>query len=182
MLLVDRDDTALVTVTGEFPFENGFADIVLIDSNGQPVIVEVKLTRNGESQREMIGRICDNLSAMGGLSPDDVNEWSAGLLEEMFQSMADAEGEENPRDRLARLKSNFASYLRAGQIRGISVLDAAPNDLIREFGYLNEHSDLDLRLLVVERYRLGRHEYFDHSRFLVSGVIRRSKDRGYAFD
>ena len=169
VLLVDRDDTALVTVTGEFPFENGFADIVLIDSNGQPVIVEVKLTRNGESQREMIGRICDNLSAMGGLSPDDVNEWSAGLLEEMFQSMADAEGEENPRDRLARLKSNFASYLRAGQIRGISVLDAAPNDLIREFGYLNEHSDLDLRLLVVERYRLGRHEYFYQSRFLVSG-------------
>ncbi len=69
------------------------------------------------------------------------------------------------------MKSNFASYLRAGQIRGIIVLDAAPNDLIREFGYLNEHSDLDLRLLVVERYRLGRHEYFYHSRFLVSGEV-----------
>lgn len=83
--------------------------------------------------------------------------------------MADAEGEENPEDRLALVRSNVASYLRAGQIRGIIVLDAAPDDLIREFSYLNEHSDLDLRLLVVERYRLGRHEYFYHSRFLVSG-------------
>jgi len=96
VLLVDRDDTALVTVSREFPFENGFADIVLIDSNGQPVIVEVKLARNGESRREMIGRLCDNLPAMGGLSPDDVNERSAGLLEEMFQSMADTEGKRIP--------------------------------------------------------------------------------------
>jgi hypothetical protein len=83
--------------------------------------------------------------------------------------MAGAEGAENPDERLALVKSNFASYLRAGQVRGIVVLDAAPNDLIREFSYLNEHSDLDLRLLVVERYRLSRNEYFYHSRFLVSG-------------
>lgn len=171
VLLVDRGDSALVTICREFPFEGGFADIVLVDSNGQPVIVEVKLARNEESRREMIGRLCDNLSAMGGLSPDDVNERSAGLLEETFQSMVDAEGEENPEARLAQVKSNFASYLRAGQVRGIIVLDAAPDDLIREFGYLNEHSDLDLRLLVVERYRLGRHEYFYHSRFLVSGEV-----------
>ncbi|WP_292366191.1 MULTISPECIES: hypothetical protein [unclassified Methanoculleus] len=169
VLLVDRGDSALVTISREFPFEGGFADIFLVDSNGLPVIVEVKLARNGESRREVIGRLCDRLSAMGGLTPDEVNERSAGLLEENLQLMAGAEGEENPEDRLARLKSNFASYLRAGQIRGIIVLDAAPDDLIREFSYLNEHSDLDLRLLVVERYRLIRHEYFYHSRFLVSG-------------
>ncbi|MDN7013009.1 hypothetical protein FGW20_08145 [Methanoculleus sp. FWC-SCC3] len=171
VLLVDRGDSALVTICRELPFENGFADIVLVDSNGQPVLVEVKLARNEESRREMIGRLCDNLSAMGGLSPDEVNERSAGLLEETLQSMAGAEGEENPEARLALVKSNVASYLRAGQVRGIIVLDAAPDDLIREFSYLNEHSDLDLRLLVVERYRLGRHEYFYHSRFLVSGEV-----------
>jgi hypothetical protein len=169
VLLVDRGDSALVTISREFPFEGGFADIFLIDNNGLPVIVEVKLARSEESRREAVGRLCDYLSAMGRLTPDEVNERSAGLLEETFQSMADAEGEENPVDRLALLKSNVASYLRAGQIRGIIALDAAPDDLIREFSYLNEHSDLDLRLLVVERYRLGRHEYFYHSRFLVSG-------------
>jgi hypothetical protein len=171
VLLVDRDDSALVTVSREFPLENGFADIVLIDSNGLPVIVEVKLARNEESRREIVGRLCDYLSAMGRLTPEEVNERSAGLLDETFQSMAGAEGEENPGERLALLKGNVASYLRAGQIRGIIVLDAAPDDLIREFSYLNEHSDLDLRLLVVERYRLGRHEYFYHSRFLVSGEV-----------
>ncbi|KDE56032.1 hypothetical protein [Methanoculleus sp. MH98A] len=169
VLLVDRDDSALVTISREFPLEGGFADIVLIDNNGLPVIVEVKLARNEESRHEVVGRLCDSLSAMRNLTPDAVNERSGGLLEETFHSMAGAEGEENPGERLALLKSNFASYLRAGQIRGIIVLDAAPDDLIREFSYLNEHSDLDLRLLVVERYRLGRHEYFYHSRFLVSG-------------
>lgn len=173
VLLVDRDDSALVTICREFPLGNGFADIVLIDSNGLPVIVEVKLARNGESRRKIIGQLCDSLSAMRNLTPDEVNERSAGLLEEILQSMAGVEGgEENPADRLALVKSNVASYLRAGQIRGgIIVLDAAPDDLIREFSYLNEHSDLDLRLLVVERYRLGRHEYFYHSRFLVSGEV-----------
>ena len=169
VLLVDRDDSALVTVSREFPLEGGFADIFLIDNNGLPVIVEINLARNGESRREIVGRLCDSLSAMRNLTPDEVNERSAGLLEETFQSMAGAEGEENPGERLALVKSNFASHLSAGQIRGIIVLDAAPDDLIREFSYLNEHSDLDLRLLVVERYRLGRNEYFYHSRFLVSG-------------
>lgn len=171
VLLVDRDDSALVTICREFPLGNGFADLFLIDSNGLPVIVEAKLARNEESQCEIIGQLCDSLSAMRNLTPDEVNERSAGLLEETLQSMAGAEGEENPADRLALVKSNVASYLRAGQIRGIIVLDAAPDDLIREFSYLNEHSDLDLRLLVVERYRLGRHEYFYHSRFLVSGEV-----------
>ncbi len=169
VLLVDRGDSALVTISREFPFEAGFADIFLIDSNGLLVIVEVKLARNEESRREIVGRLCDHLSAMRNLTPDEVNKRSADRLEETLQSMAGAEGEENPGERLALLKSNVASYLRAGQIRGIVVLDAAPDDLIREFSYLNEHSDLDLRLLVVERYRLSRHEYFYHSRFLVSG-------------
>ncbi len=169
VLLVDRGDSALVTISREFPFEGGFADIFLIDNNGLPVIVEVKLARNGESRREVVGQLCDYLSAMRNLTPDEANARSAGLLEENLQFMADAEGEENPEDRLALMKSNVASYLRAGQIRGIIVLDAAPDDLIREFSYLNEHSDLDLRLLVVERYRLSRNEYFYHSRFLVSG-------------
>jgi len=169
VLLVDRDDSALVTITREFPLESGFADIFLIDSNGLPVIVEVKLAWSVESRREVVGQLCDYLSAMSNLAPDAVNARTEGLLEETFQSMACAEGAENPEDRFVRVKSNFASYLRTGQIRGIIVLDAAPDDLIREFSYLNEHSDLDLRLLVVERYRLGRNEYFYHSRFLVSG-------------
>ncbi|WP_292519641.1 hypothetical protein [Methanoculleus sp.] len=169
VLLVDRGDSALVTIGREFPLEGGFADIFLIDNNGLPVIVEVKLARNGKSRREAVGRLCDHLSAMGNLTPDEVNERSAGLLEETFQSIAGAEGEENPEARLAQVRSTFASDLGSGRIRGIIVLDTAPDDLIREFSYLNEHSDLDLRLLVVERYRLGRHEYFYHSRFLVSG-------------
>jgi hypothetical protein len=171
VLLVDRDDSALVTICREFPLENGFTDIFLIDNNGLPVIVEVKLARNEESRHEIIGRLCDYLSALRNLTPDEVNARSGGLLEEILQSMAGAEGEENPADRFALLKSNVASYLRAGQIRGIIVLESAADDLIREFSYLNEHSDLDLRLLVVERYRLGRHEYFYHSRFLVSGEV-----------
>lgn len=171
VLLADRGDSALVTIGREFPLESGFADIFLIDSNGLPVIVEVKLARSGESRHEVIGQLCDYLSAMCNLPPDEVNARSAGRLEEEFQFMAGAEGEESPEDRLAQVKGNFASYLRAGQIRGIIVLDAAPDDLIREFGYLNEHSDLDLRLLVVERYRLSKGEYFYHSRFLVSGKV-----------
>jgi len=169
VLLVDRGDSALVTICREFPLESGFVDLFLIDSNGLPVIVGVKLARNEESRREIIGQLCDSLSAMRNLTPDEANERSAGFLEETLRSMAGAEGAENPDDRLALVKSNFGSYLRAGQVRGIVVLDAAPDDLIREFSYLNEHSDLDLRLLVVERYRLGRTEYFYHSRFLVSG-------------
>ncbi len=169
ILLTDRDDTALVTISRELPLTGGFADIFLIDTDGLPVIALVKLARNEESRREVIGRLCDYLSAVARLSLDEVNAASSGLLEENLQLMADFAEEEDPEEHLALLRSNFAAYLRAGRVRGIIVLDSASEDLIREMSYLNEHSDLDLRLLVVERYRLNRTEYFYHSRFLVSG-------------
>lgn len=169
VLLLDRDDSALVTIAREFVLGEGFADIFLIDTDGVPVIVEVKLACNGESRREVISRLCDHLSAMQNLTFDEADTRSAGLLEEVIQRMADAGGEEERVERLNLVKENVASYLRTGRIRGIIALDAAPDGLIREFSYLNEHSDLDLRLLVVERYRLSRDEYFYHSRFLVSG-------------
>ncbi len=177
ILLTDRDDTALVTISRELPLAGGFADIFLIDTDGLPVIALAKLARNEESGREVIGRLCDCLSATTRLSPGEVDTLSSGLLEENLQLMADVAEEEDREEYLARLKESLAAYLGAGRVRGIVVLDSAPDDLIREMSYLNEHSDLDLRLLVVERYRLNRTEYFYHSRFLVSGGGNREVQR-----
>jgi len=168
-ILVDRDDLSIVTFCREFMIDGGFADIFLIDNNGLPVIVEVKLAQNSESRSEVIGQLTDHLSAISGLTIDEVNERSGGKLEETFRLIAGIGDETERESRYNLVRSNFASYLRSGQVRGIIVLDHAPDDLIREFSYLNEHSDLDLRLMAVERYRLNKTEYFYHSRFLVSG-------------
>jgi len=170
-ILADRNDNPIITISREFMLEGGFADIFLIDNNGLPIIVEVKLERNKESRREVIGQLSDYLSAMARLSFDEVNAKSNGILEDKLQLIASIEEESNQESKFNLIKSNLTSNLRAGHIRGMIVLDNAPNDLIREFSYLNEHSDLDLRLMVVERYLLDGTDYFYHSRFLVSGEV-----------
>lgn len=168
-IFVEHGELSVMTVCREFTLDNGFIDILLVDSNGLPVIVEAKLSRNGESRREVIGQLTDYLSALAKLTVEELNERSGGSLEEVLRRIAGIEDEEKQEDRYNLIWSKFASCLSTGQIRGIIALDRAPDDLIREFSYMNEHSDLDLRLMAVERYRLNRSEYFWHSRYLVAG-------------
>ncbi|MDN7023820.1 hypothetical protein FGU65_02735 [Methanoculleus sp. FWC-SCC1] len=169
ILLTGRDDTALVTISREMPLAGGFADIFLIDTDGLPVIALVKLARDGETGRDVTGELCDHLSAVAALPFDEADARSGGLLAATLELMADVAEEEHRTEYLAQLEGSVAANLQAGRIRGIVVIDSAPADLIRQIAYLAEQSDLDLRLLVVERYRLGRAEYFYHSRCLVSG-------------
>jgi hypothetical protein len=169
-LLVESGDRSLATVCRELSLGTGFADLFLVDEEGCPVVVEVKLSRNGESRRELIGQLCDYLSAIARLTPEEIDERAGGSLAALLPDLACRYGEEeDPEARLALIKSTLSASLRSGRVRGIVVLDEAPDELIREFSYLNEHSDLDLRLAVVERYRLKRQDYFYHSRFLVAG-------------
>jgi len=178
VLLADRNDRDLIALRRGFPLEGGYADLFLVDANGLPVIVEVKLARNRQSRREVIGQLFDYLSSVARLTPNEVNARlkideaivePKNLLEDKLRLVASVKEKSNSESNVNQIKSNFGAYLRAGQIRGIIVLDNASDDLIREFSYLNEHNDLDLRLLVVERYKLNSNEYFYHSRFLVSG-------------
>jgi hypothetical protein len=169
-LLAGEGDRPLATVCRELLLGTGFADLFLVDEEGFPAVVEVKLARNGESRREVIGQLCDYLSAIARLTPEEIDERSGGCLAALLPQLASrGDGEEEPEARLARIRSTLSAALRSGKVRGIVVLDEAPEELIREFSYLNEHSDLDLRLAVIERYRLKRREHFYHSRFLVRG-------------
>lgn len=169
-LLVKQDDAPVFTVCRELSLEDGFVDIFLIDKEGVPIIVEVKLSRNPESRRVVIGQLFDYISAIARLKPEELDRRVGNCLDEKFLSAARSEAdEEKIKAKKSLIESNFATYLREGKIRGILVLDEVPDDLIREFSYINEHSILDLRLLAIERYRLSRDEHFYHSRFLVSG-------------
>jgi len=40
-------------------YSAGILDILLVDADGTPVAVEVKLGRNGESRREVVGQVID---------------------------------------------------------------------------------------------------------------------------
>lgn len=169
-LLKKPEDSLLFTVCRELSLDCGFVDLFLIDTDGVPIIVEVKLSRNPESQRVVVGQLFDYISAIARLSLEELDQRAGNCLDDMFLFAARSEGnEEKIKARQSLIKSNFTTYLREGKIRAIIALDKVPDDLIREFSYLNEQSILDLRLLAIERYRLGGGEHFYHSRFLVAG-------------
>jgi len=72
-LLQERFDFPLVLVYRELKIEAGHIDIFLIDSQGLPVLVEVKLLANPQSEREVVGQIISYASSLPQLNFDELN-------------------------------------------------------------------------------------------------------------
>ena len=124
-------------------------DILLCDSTGLPILVEVKLHDNKESEREVVGQIFDYASSLNLMDYADLIDKVQNNLEKVLRSFSKTELEFN------QLKARFENRLKEGNYRLIIAVDTAPNDLIKTWLYANAHSkSLDIRLITVQRYEL----------------------------
>lgn len=64
----------------------GILDMLCVDEAGLPVAVEVKLSRNGQSRREIVAQIVDYLSSLTSLTVDEVDSEVDGALEQSLIS------------------------------------------------------------------------------------------------
>jgi hypothetical protein len=126
----------------------GKLDLLFVDSEGLLIAVETKLARNAEARREVIAQVIDYLSALTLLTVDELNQLVNGKLKLALEALTS--GNDDPD--YDSLWKSVGANLRDGRARLVVALDEAPADLQRIFRFLARKSDLDVRLLSVQRY------------------------------
>lgn len=107
------------------------ADMVLIDEEGVPTIIETKLVRNRESRRDVLGQILEYITAIY-LNPDQ-------LKEKCFEYQGD----------WSKVRENIEKR----KIRGIIVSDTIPSIVKYTIEMINEQlSDVELYGLELRTY------------------------------
>jgi hypothetical protein len=147
-LLQDETEAPLAFVKSEVNLgSSGSLDLLLINKDGLPVAVEVKLQRNAESRREVVAQAIDYITALTHMTVDELDEETDAQLSQAIRSFDENEAEFERRWR------TIGANLRAGLARLIVAVDATNSGLERMLRFLAEKSELDVQLVVVEQYR-----------------------------
>ena len=148
-LLTGTDEPALALVQRQVELANaGVLDVLFVDATGYPVAVEVKLGRNIQSRREVVAQAFDYTSDLSQMTVDELDDLVSGSLEKALSSF---DPQENRTQFETRWKACGAN-LRAGKIRLVIVVDESREDLSRIVQYIGDHSDLDVRLVSVQKF------------------------------
>jgi hypothetical protein len=146
-LLCHEDEETIYSIKRELVLPSaGNLDIFMIDSMGIPVAVEVKLARNSQSRREVVAQAFDYASDISQITIDELNLMVDSSIEDLLVNGELAE---------KKLWKTFAANLRSGILRIIIAIDEANENLVRIIRYLNDHSDLDVRLIEIKKYKNG---------------------------
>jgi hypothetical protein len=146
----------------------GLLDLLLVDSSGLPIIVEVKLKENDESRRKVVGQVIDYLSSLTDLTVHELNNRVNGELEKALRRLTkdadppenearDAEGgddsdEDASDQRFDQAWEAVDTNLRAGRAKLVVALDEAPPQLEKIFRFLARSSHLNVQLVTVKKY------------------------------
>ncbi|MBI3944363.1 MAG: hypothetical protein HY321_00420 [Armatimonadetes bacterium] len=148
-LLASDGEPAVATVQREVGLPSaGILDLLVVDEEGLPIAVEVKLARNAQSRREVIAQAFDYVADLSQLTYDELDEIVEGALSGVLAELVAPE-------QFVGVRKACATNLRAGRVRLIVAVDSANEDLIRIVRYVNDHSDLDIRLVCVSKFDNG---------------------------
>lgn len=145
-LLIGQSEPAIVYTHRELNLPDaGFLDLFCIDEEGTPIAVEVKLGRNAESRRKVVAQAFDYAADLSELTIDELDDICDGSIEECLSGL---DIEEN-------LWKRCGTNLRAGQMKIVIAVDESNESLNRMVRYINEHSDLDVRLVAISKFSDG---------------------------
>ncbi|NLX88899.1 MAG: DUF91 domain-containing protein [Syntrophomonadaceae bacterium] len=165
-LLMDENDPEFALVSREVSLGNsGLLDILLVDKEGRPIAVEVKLEKNAEVRRQVVGQVFDYVSALSLYTVDELDNLVGGKLDLVLGELVNRNDEADFKRHWKQLGAN----LRAGEVRVIVAVDSAPEDLVRIIRFINEHSNLDVRLVSIQKYLSPNHEVILVPTLLVFG-------------
>jgi hypothetical protein len=147
-LLQNEAEPSLAFVKSEINLgSSGFLDLLLINSDGLPIAVEVKLQKNAESRREVVAQAIDYITALTDKTVDELDEETGSQLSQAIRSFDESDVEFERRWRA------IGANLRAGLARLIVAVDGSNPGLERMLRFLAEKSELDVQLVVVEQYK-----------------------------
>lgn len=147
----------LVVLGRQVLLGSGYADLLAIEPDGRPVIIETKLRNNTESRRAVVAQVLAYAAALHGISVEqfqrDVLAKHLGgrNLLDVVRESAQEESVDGP-----VFLETLGTTLRDGSFRLVLVLDQAPDDLVRLVGYLETvTSGLAVDLVTVAAYHIG---------------------------
>lgn len=131
-------------------------DHLILDQDGRPTLVEVKLAKNPEIRRRVVGQMLDYVAHA-------VGHWTSDTIRRRLEARVGSE--EAAREEIARLRGNGAepspqSYrafwtlvdtnLTEQNMRLLFVADSIPQGLATVVGFLNRHMAPRVEVLAVE--------------------------------
>jgi hypothetical protein len=147
----------LIVLGSEVLLGSGYADLLAIEPNGRPVIIEIKLRNNTESRRAVVAQVLAYAAALHGISAEqferEVLAKSVGgcSLLDVVRESAQEESVDAP-----EFAETLGTTLRDGTFRLVLVLDKAPDDLVRLVGYVEAvTSGLSVDLVTLAAYQIG---------------------------
>ncbi len=143
-----RHEVELVTRNLRLP-DTGTIDLALVDRDGQPVLVEVKLARYAEPRREVVAQIFENVAAISDWTADDFDEASKGQLGHAVRSLVS-----DDQERAVRWRA-IGQNLQEGRVRIVFAVDEMTPSLQQVIDFVGAHSDIQVNVLVVGRIADG---------------------------
>lgn len=131
----------------------GELDLLFVNSDGLPIVVETKRSMNPGARRQVIGQVIDYLASLTDLTVDELNLLVHGNLKNAIAKLTEeAETDEAGESEFDRVWQAVGANLRAGQARLVVALDEAPSSLEKIFHFLARRSHLDVRLVTVQKH------------------------------
>jgi hypothetical protein len=152
-----------LTVIGrEVLLGSGYADLLALEEDGRPVVIEVKLAANSEARRAVIAQVLSYAAALYAMTVADLEQRCAAyLVGKGHHDIAAAVASEDQTGAFdaERFQTNLAFYLASGEFRVVVVLDDAPSDLVTIARYLDDVGDrLLIDVLTVHQFTVGSDE------------------------
>lgn len=132
-------------------------DVLAVEEDGRPVIIEVKLRNNAESRRAVVAQALSYAASIHGQSPPELAVTIGGRLG-AGGSVYDTVRDRFQDELVARedFDASLAEHLSAGSFRVVIVLDEAPVELIDLVGYLESvTTGLTLDLIAVNSHEIN---------------------------
>ncbi|MFC1952600.1 hypothetical protein ACFLWR_00520 [Chloroflexota bacterium] len=136
----------LVCIGYEVVVPSGYIDLLFIDEDGTLTIVEVKLERNSEIHRKVIGQIMEYASQVSEWSIDDVYTKAQEYLK---RPLEDVMREKNEDLSIDLFRENVTDKLTKGDIRLVIAVDEIVEILRTTVTFLNRNSKFELFLLQI---------------------------------
>lgn len=148
----DRD-VDLFLVGSEVGVPTGSIDLLFVDGEGTPTIVETKLARNSDMPRAVIGQVLEYAA--------HVSDWDLRKIEaavDAYQRRTSPPPKQTGQAIHARLAQDefrlaLEKNLRAKQLRLIIAVDELVEPLRKTIAFLNEMSTFDILGLQIQRFK-----------------------------
>ncbi len=163
-------DLTFMPIGWEVPVGAGRLDLLLLDSAGLLTLVETKLEANDESRRKVVGQLLEYASYGAEWTIADIegfarslfgSKWSPDDLRGCSLQEAAAirfgwetDEEDERQAKMDGLLARMEASLQAGEMRIACGVDEHIQSLERIVAFLSAHSDLQVVLLQVNRFRV----------------------------